>query len=57
MSNLFEILDEDGKHLGFFEENTPFDFDGWVIVIRKVNETPELRECVEVIKSNEKWER
>ena len=57
MSNLFEILDEDGNHLGFFEENTPFDFDGWVIVIRKVNETPELRECVEVIKSNEKWER
>lgn len=44
MSNLFEILTENGSHVGFFEVGVPFDFDGWTLIIQKVNETPELRE-------------
>lgn len=53
MSDIFEILTVSGNHVGFFEEGVPFEFDDETLIIRKIDETPEVRMYLEAIRSNE----
>jgi hypothetical protein len=48
--SIFEIKTVDGGHLGFIEEGTPFDFDGWELVIERVERTANLDEYLKSVK-------